>query len=119
MEPHVVEGQDYYQALGVTREAGQEEIRKAYRRLARQYHPDVNGGNAEATERFKQINQAYEVLSDPEKRARYDRFGAEGVDGNARGGVDFGAGGFGPFADIFDVFFGSTGRTAAGEQSQE
>jgi molecular chaperone DnaJ len=113
----VAEVQDYYQALGVSRNAGQEEIRKAYRSLARQCHPDVNGGNPEATARFKQINQAYEVLSDPEKRARYDRFGVDGIDANQRaGGGDFGGGGFGPFSDIFDVIFGGAAG-AAGTQA--
>jgi curved DNA-binding protein len=70
---------DLYGELGVARDAGEEEIRKAYRRLARQFHPDVNPNDAKAEERFKEISFAYDVLSDPEKRARYDEFGAQGL----------------------------------------
>jgi len=71
--------QDLYGALGVARDAGEDEIRKAYRRLARQYHPDVNPNDQKAEERFKEISFAYDVLSDPEKRARYDEFGVQGL----------------------------------------
>jgi curved DNA-binding protein len=71
--------QDLYAALGVARDAGEDEIRKAYRRLARQYHPDVNPNDPKAEERFKEISFAYDVLSDPEKRSRYDEFGVQGV----------------------------------------
>jgi molecular chaperone DnaJ len=103
---------DLYEVLGVSRAAGADEIRKAYRRLARKYHPDVNNGDAQATEQFKEVNQAYEVLSNPEKRAQYDRFGSAGIDGSAPD-FGFGPGGFGGFSDIFDVFFGQGGpRTA-------
>ncbi len=70
-----MEYRDYYQVLGVNRDAANEDIRKAYRRLARKYHPDVNPNNKEAEERFKEINEAYEVLTDPEKRSKYDRLG--------------------------------------------
>src|SRR5688500_6164435 len=118
MASQVADGHDYYQVLEVAQDASHDDIRKAYRRLARQYHPDVNGGNAEATERFKAINQAYEVLSDPDKRARYDRFGPAGVDPQAGGG-DFGVGGFGSFGDIFDVIFGQTARGAPTEVGPE
>ncbi len=91
---------DYYEILGVGRDATVEEIRKEYRRLARQYHPDVNkNGDAEA--KFKEINEACEVLSDQEKRAAYDRFGHAGVEGNV-GGFS----GFGDLSDIFETFFG-------------
>lgn len=114
MEIPVSSPADYYEVLGVSRDVSSEELKKAYRKLALQYHPDRNNGDPEATERFKQINQAYDVLSNPEKRARYDRFGQAGVDAGAGGGADFGMGGFGPFGDIFETLFGAgTGRPGA------
>ena len=109
--------QDYYDVLGVARNASQDEIKKAFRRLAMQYHPDRNKEpGAEA--RFKAASEAYEVLSDPERRAMYDRFGHAaaqgGADGFARGFEGFGFGGLG---DIFDAFFGGQGgRTQRGPQ---
>lgn len=98
-----VEGKDYYSVLGVARDATEEEVKKAYRKLAFQYHPDLNK-DPSAAERFKAINQAYEVLSDPEKRASYDRWGQAGP-GWGRGFEGFGFGGLG---DLFDAFFSGT-----------
>jgi len=92
---------DYYERLGVARDASEGEIKKAFRRLARELHPDVNGHDPEAEEKFKAAAEAYEVLSDPERRATYDRYGAEGL---RSGGYQ--PSGFGSFADIFDAFFG-------------
>jgi molecular chaperone DnaJ len=106
---------DYYEVLGVGRDANGEEVRKAYRRLARQYHPDVNKED-DAGARFKEINEAYEVLSDEEKRAAYDRFGHAGVEGSLRG-----FSGFPDFNDIFESFFGGFGgaRAQGGPQAGE
>ncbi len=101
---------DYYKILGVSRDASQEEIKKAFRRLALKYHPDRNQGNKEAEEKFKEINEAYAVLGDPEKRAQYDRYGTADVSGFETG---FGFGStFGEFfEDLFEDFFGTfTGR---------
>ncbi|UCC87769.1 MAG: DnaJ domain-containing protein, partial [Anaerolineales bacterium] len=104
---------DYYEVLGVGRTASADEVKKAYRQLARQYHPDVSR-EADAEARFKEINEAYEVLSDQQKRATYDRFGHAGVQG--MGGFE----GFGGFRDPFEIFeelfgtsFGMGGRRQA------
>jgi molecular chaperone DnaJ len=101
---------DFYDVLGVNRSASPDDIKRAYRTLARKHHPDVSSNKAEAEHRFKEINEAYEVLSDPHKRAQYDRFGTVGNGaGMGSGFGDFGFGqGFGAsgFGDIFDIFFG-------------
>ncbi|MGB9867858.1 MAG: molecular chaperone DnaJ [Bacillota bacterium] len=109
---------DYYEILGVPRNATQEEIKKAYRMLAKKYHPDANPGDPTAAEKFKEINEAYEVLSDPEKRAQYDRFGTVGRSTETVGEGPFQGPFSGPFGDfgfpgideIFDTFFGRTTR---------
>ena len=106
----MAEKRDYYEVLGISKGASEEEIKKAYKKLARKYHPDMNPGDKEAEEKFKEINEANEVLSDPEKKARYDQFGFAGVDPNygAGTGSAYGAGGFdfGDLGDIFGSFFG-------------
>lgn len=101
---------DYYGILGVPRGADQEEIKRAYRAMARRYHPDVSDEGGDAEGRFKEISEAYEILGDPEKRRRYDLFGEEGP---ATSIFDRGFDGFaGPFGDIFDIFFGREGSRA-------
>ena len=111
---------DYYEVLGVEKGASAEDIKRAYRKSAMKYHPDRNPGDQEAEEKFKEIGEAYEVLSDADKRARYDQFGFAGVDPNygAGQGGGYGAGGFGGFGDfgdlgdLFGSFFGG-GRRAS------
>jgi len=107
---------DYYDLLGIGRDASPEEIKRAYRRKARELHPDANPDDPEAEHRFKEVAKAWEVLRDPEKRARYDRYGEAGVGGAAAGDPFSGFGGMG---DIFDAFFGGQspfggGRASAG-----
>src|SRR3990172_8211478 len=127
----VAMARDYYEVLGLPRSASEKELKQAYRRLARKYHPDVNPGDAQAEARFKEINSAYEVLSDPDKRKKYDRYGERWEQGDAfeqarraggAGGAWFtqtfalgdlfgrGAGG-GPFEGIFEAFTGRRGPT--------
>ena len=101
---------DYYEVLGVDRSADSREIRRAYRRLARQYHPDVNK-DADAEENFKEVTEAYEVLNDSDRRSAYDRFGHAAFEaGGQPGGDPFGFGGQSPFGDIFESFFGGFSR---------
>ncbi|MBQ9413781.1 MAG: molecular chaperone DnaJ [Clostridia bacterium] len=106
---------DYYEVLGVSRTASDDEIKKAYRKLAKQYHPDLNPGDKEAEARFKEVNEAYEVLSDSAKKARYDQYGHAGVDPNFGAGGSAYGGGFQDMdidlGDIFSTFFGG-GRRA-------
>lgn len=96
---------DYYEVLGLSKSADEGAIKKAYRSLAKKYHPDMNPGNAEAEKNFKEVNEAYAVLSDPEKKARYDQYGHAGVDPQA--GFDGGFGGGFDASDIFGDIFGS------------
>lgn len=112
----MAEKRDYYEVLGVEKSATDAELKKAYRNLAKQYHPDVNPGDKTAEAKFKEINEAYEILSDPQKRGRYDQFGHAGTDPNGFGG---GAGGFSDFdfggiGDIFETFFGGSGFGGGG-----
>ncbi|MCL4489328.1 MAG: molecular chaperone DnaJ [Chloroflexi bacterium] len=100
---------DYYEILGVSRNATDDEIKRAFRRLAKQYHPDANSGNGGTDEKFKEIGEAYQVLSDPEKRSLYDRYGHNAP----QGGFNADFSGFGGFADIFEEFFGMGQRGAA------
>src|SRR5437660_975658 len=108
---------DYYKILGVGKNASDEEIKKAYRRLARKYHPDRNAGDKQAEERFKEISQAHDVLSDPEKRKAYDR--GTGPFGGFAGSGGFDPGSFaGSFGDIFSNIFGGGSGGAGGGSRQ-
>lgn len=103
---------DYYEVLGVDKNASDQEIKKAFRRIAMKYHPDRNPDSEEAEEKFKEAQEAYEILGDQEKKSAYDRFGHAGVDPNGMGaGAGFGGGGFGDiFGDVFGDIFGGGGR---------
>ena len=109
----MAEKRDYYEVLGVQKGCSEDELKKAYRRTAKKYHPDLNPGDQEAEAKFKEASEAYEVLSDPQKRQKYDQFGHAGVDPSygAGGSSGFGAGGFdfGDLGDIFGDLFGSFG----------
>ena len=105
MGAYMADKRDYYEVLGVNKGAGEAEIKKAYRSLAKKYHPDMNPGDAEAEAKFKEVNEAYAVLSDAEKRSQYDQFGHAAFDPSAGGGSGFGGfGGFGDFSDLGDIF---------------
>ena len=103
---------DYYEVLGIDKSASADDIKKAYRKLAKKYHPDLNPDDKEAEVHFKEVNEAYEVLSDDQKKARYDRFGFAGVDPSygggpgGPGGFGFEGGDFGDIGDIFSSIFG-------------
>ncbi|OAY73691.1 DnaJ protein ERDJ3B, partial [Ananas comosus] len=106
-----LEGKSYYEVLGVSKGASEEQIKRAYRKLALQYHPDKNPGNEEANKKFADINNAYEVLADQEKRKIYDRYGEEGLKQFAAGGEGSGMN----IQDIFSSFFGGGG----GEEEED
>ena len=129
-----MEFRDYYKTLGVPRTASEAEIKSAYRKLARKHHPDVNPNNKDAEVKFKEINEAYQVIGDPEKRKKYDELGADWERGASQeemmrryareqsaagagargGGANFGGGAdFGDFSDFFGQFFGGGGRRGA------
>ena len=115
---------DYYQVLGLSRTATPDEIKKAYRKLALQYHPDKTKGDKTAEEKFKKINQAYQVLSDPAQRQQYDQFGAAGSGFSGWSQADFAQGfdlnDLGGFGDIFDTFFtGATGGRRSSRRDPE
>ncbi|MDV3428681.1 MAG: molecular chaperone DnaJ [Bacillota bacterium] len=118
---------DYYSILGIEKSASQDEIRSAFRKLAIKYHPDKNKGDKAAEEKFKEVNEAYQVLSDPQKRSNYDQFGTSEFDGGgSQGAQGFGGFGgfggfdsdFGGFGDIFDSIFGGAGRGTRSRRSQ-
>lgn len=117
--------QDLYETLGVPKTASTEEIKKAYRKQAKEWHPDKHKGEKAAEEKFKAINNAYEILSDSQKRAQYDQFGSTENFGGGQGGFDFsqfggnGGAGFGGFGDIFESFFGGGGMNFGGQAQQE
>ncbi len=117
----MAEKRDYYEVLGVDKSASDAEIKKAYRKLAKKYHPDLNPDNPEAEAKFKEVNEAYEVLSDPDKKAKYDRFGHAAFDPNAGAGGfggGFSASDFGDIGDIFSSIFGGGGFGGFGGQQR-
>lgn len=116
----MAEKRDYYEVLGLQKSASESEIKKAYRTMAKKYHPDMNPGNAEAEAKFKEVNEAYAVLSDAEKKAKYDQFGHAAFDPAAggAGGYGGGFGGFGDFGDLGDIFGSFFGGGFGGSSRQ-
>ncbi|MFW5873265.1 MAG: molecular chaperone DnaJ [Halanaerobiaceae bacterium] len=108
---------DYYEILGVDKDADQKEIKKAYRKLAKKYHPDRNPDDPEASEKFKEISEAYGILSDEDKRARYDQYGHAGIGEDDFNYEDFARGGFGGLEDLFEMFMGG-GFSGMGQRTQ-
>ncbi len=117
----MAEKRDYYEVLGIDKSASDADIKKAYRKLAKQYHPDVNPGDTVAEAKFKEANEAYEILSNPQKRSQYDQFGHAGTDPNGFGGGGFGDFDFGNVGDIFETFFGGAGfgRSSKGRKGPQ
>ena len=109
----------YYEVLGVQRTVNDDELKSAFRKLALKWHPDRNRGDASSEARFKEINEAYEILKDPQKRAAYDRFGHQAFEAGGFGGAGAGAAGFSSFSDIFDEFFGGFGGQGARRSGRE
>ncbi|MFR8441973.1 MAG: DnaJ domain-containing protein, partial [Campylobacter sp.] len=103
--------EDYYEILGVARDADAETIKKAFRKLALEFHPDRNQGDKESEEKFKKINEAYQILSDDQKRRMYDRYGKEGISGAYSGASDGGFDFSSIFGDFFEQAFGGGGRS--------
>ena len=115
----MAEKRDYYEVLGISKGAGEAEIKKAYRSMAKKYHPDMNPGDAEAEAKFKEVNEAYAVLSDADKKAQYDQYGHAAFDQTAGGGgYGGGFGGFGDFGDISDIFGSFFGGGFGGSSRQ-
>jgi len=110
---------DFYDILGVSRGASESEIKKAYRKIAQKHHPDSNPGNKESEEKFKEASEAYETLSDPQKKSQYDQFGSAGPGGFPGGGGGGGFHGGGDMNDIFESFFGGGGGFGGGGRSQQ
>ena len=113
---------DYYEVLGLDKSADADAIKRAYRQLAKKYHPDLNPGDAEAEKNFKEVNEAYSILSDSEKKAKYDQFGHAAFDPTAGAGGGYGgggfSGGFGDFGDLGDIFGSIFGGAFGGGSAQ-
>ena len=114
----MAEKKDFYESLGIDKNASDEDIKKAYRKMAKQYHPDVNPGDTAAEARFKEISEAYEILSDADKKSRYDRYGHAGVDPSYGGGGGAGYSGFGGFDDLGDILGSFFGGGASRQRSR-